>query len=96
MAPTNAALLANGAAVPVGHIPVFPWKTFRSWLLSSVSDGAEIASFFARPEKGFTLTAVCADPGTGNLQAASTRVEDAWDSLTPECEAVHLFEREMA
>jgi len=95
MAPLDTDLLTNGTMVPASHVPVLPFKAFREWLLTSIGHGAELASLFARPERGFLLTAICADAAAGGLRVASTRVEDSWDSLTPACPAAHLFEREI-
>jgi Ni,Fe-hydrogenase III large subunit len=91
----NPSLLHNGDTVGVSQVPVLQLKAFRDWLVGSIAEGAELASFFARPEKGFLLTAVIADAASGSLRVASTRVEDSWESLTPACPAAHWFEREI-
>ena len=46
---------------------------------------------------GVDLFAVIAIDGDGRLEITSTRLEsDAFESMTPECAEVHLFEREIA
>ncbi len=46
--------------------------------------------------RDFRLIAVLSDPRNGAFRIAATRVEEAWPSLTPDCAAAHLFEREIA
>jgi Ni,Fe-hydrogenase III large subunit len=48
------------------------------------------------PGQGFLLVVLLSEPKTATIRAAAARVTDSWQSMTPDCEAVHLFEREIA
>ena len=90
--------LHNGGVIPVSKIPVMPAAAFRRTVVDAVAAGSELSSFFAVPRSGagFLLAAVLSEPRTAALRVAATRVKDSWQSLTPDCEAAHLFEREIA
>jgi Ni,Fe-hydrogenase III large subunit len=102
MAGKNHLSIRSGTGAAISALPVLPLKAFRDLVIHSVSDGLEIASFFARPEGTerrageFMLFVLLCDYRAGMLRAASTRVGGSWPSLTPECPAAHWFEREMA
>jgi Ni,Fe-hydrogenase III large subunit len=101
-------LLPNGGAAPLSSIPELSFDAFRAGVIQAVRQGAEIAALFAYPgppaaagaagttRGGFHLCAVLADHERGELRISGTRVERSWPSLTPDCEAAHLFEREIA
>ncbi len=97
----------NGESMPLSRLPLHPVTGLRKRVIEAAAEGAEIASLFAlpAPDAGssrrsspgrFLLVAVLSDPHAGTLRAAGARVEESWTSLTAECEAAHLFEREIA
>ncbi|MGA2478870.1 MAG: NADH-quinone oxidoreductase subunit C [Spirochaetia bacterium] len=92
----------NGQGAALSTLPLLPLKSFRDLVIRGAADGLEIASLFARPEgaagsaPAFLLYAFLCDRRAGVLRAAVTRVDKSWPSLTPECPAAHLFEREIA
>ncbi|MDD5087803.1 MAG: hydrogenase [bacterium] len=90
--------IGNGDACDVGSIPVLPFDSFRDQVLQAIDEGAWIAAWPARPESGQRLraTAVLADTPRGALRLLSTRLPEAFQSLTPDCPQAHLFERELA
>jgi Ni,Fe-hydrogenase III large subunit len=75
-----------------------PIAAFRRLVIDSVAGGSELGCLFAVPQSraGFLLVAVISEPETATLRVAAARVKDSWTSLTPDCEAAHLFEREIA
>ena len=92
-------LLHNGGSVPVSRIPALSADQLKEQILAAVGDGAEIGAFFARPAaagSGAQLVGILLDRAQGALQVLSARVTDSWPSITPECPAAHLFEREIA
>jgi Ni,Fe-hydrogenase III large subunit len=91
--------LRNTAAAPLSDVPELPMAELRDAVCRAAADGAEIASLFACPEAargGFRMYAVLADNARGVLRVASSVFDRSWPSLTPDCPAAHLFEREMA
>ncbi|HEY9594776.1 MAG TPA: NADH-quinone oxidoreductase subunit C [Spirochaetia bacterium] len=93
---TDSAILHNGGMMAASEVPVLPFDAFRDWMESTHTRGADLVSFFARPGKGFLLTAVFADPAEGTVEVAATRVKESWASLSPTITAAHWFEREIA
>jgi Ni,Fe-hydrogenase III large subunit len=88
----------NGDTIPRSQVPVLSVAGLRRQVIDALRDGAEIFSLFASrlgPRK-LQLTAVLSDPRAGTLRIAAADVDDAWPALTTECEAAHLFEREIA
>ncbi|MFH0879287.1 MAG: NADH-quinone oxidoreductase subunit C, partial [Lentisphaerota bacterium] len=91
--------LGNAQACPLETIPDLAFARFRRWAASSLGAGQRAAAFFGvEAENDATdLFLVLADDSTNRLEVARTRLEGgAFDSLTPECPQLHLFEREIA
>jgi Ni,Fe-hydrogenase III large subunit len=88
----------NSQPAPLADVPLVPIAAFRSAVLDAVGEECRVASYFAREvESAIELVAVLADDTTGELGLVRTRLtEDRFESLTPECPQVHLFEREIA
>jgi Ni,Fe-hydrogenase III large subunit len=88
----------NAEPAPLADVPLVPVTAFRTTILDAVQDGCRVASYFARPvAEGFELVAVVADDATSELGFVRARLtDDRFESLTPECPQVHLFEREIA
>ena len=96
--PRAPAALHNGSAVPLSDIPILSIDTLRRTVIEGVAGGSELVSFFAVPRArgSFLLLAVLSEPQAAVLRVAASTVKEGWKSLTPECEAAQLFEREMA
>jgi Ni,Fe-hydrogenase III large subunit len=97
----NGRLLVRRNARPasLSEVPLLPIGAFRTAVLDAVArDECRVTSFFAREvERRIELVAVLADDMTGELGFVRTRLdEDRFDSITPDCPQVHLFEREIA
>ncbi|MGZ5445463.1 MAG: hydrogenase large subunit [Thermoanaerobaculia bacterium] len=88
----------NAEPAPLADVPLVPMASFRTTILDAVREECRVASYFARPvAEGIELVAVVADDATSELGFVRARVTgDRFESLTPECPQVHLFEREIA
>ena len=96
---SSSLLLHNGGSIPLSRLPVMNAEEMAQQIVAAVKAGAEIAAFFGRPAtagSGCQLLAVLLDRAQGALRVLSARVNDSWPSITPECPAAHLFEREIA
>src|SRR5581483_5443350 len=88
----------NAEPARIADVPLLPPGAFRTALLDALHDESRLASLFAREVDGrVALIAVIADDSAGELGLARTPLdENRFESLTPECPQVHLFEREIA
>ena len=89
----------NAEPAPIADVPLLDVAAFRKAVLDSVlRHECRIASFFGRAVDGrVEIVAVLADDVTSELGFVRTRLDDSrFDSLTPECPQLHLFEREIA
>jgi Ni,Fe-hydrogenase III large subunit len=84
--------------IPLSAIPVTEPGSFETTVKDSITRGGRIVSFFGIPGKSgeSRLFAVVADDAGGTLSALSCMVGGRFDSLTPSCPQLHLFEREIA
>src|SRR5258706_16043010 len=96
----NGTILArrNAEPAPLADVPLVPLAAFRSAILDAVRDDCRVASYFARQVgDGIELVAVLADDTRSELGFVRSRItDDRFESLTPECPQVQLFEREIA
>ena len=99
----GAIAVENGEAIPVGHVPELSSRELRSLVVEACRGGRRVSALFADSRAGegggdlVELYAVIAEADTASLLLARTRVEaDAFESMTPDCPEVHLFEREIA
>lgn len=94
------ATLANGQAIKRSEIPVFVPEVFGHAVLDGVAARQRVSALFgaASPVPGAVrLYAVLADDEQNQLFAAATDIAGGeFESLTPRCPQVHLFEREIA
>lgn len=91
--------MRNGQELPRAQVPRLPFVEFRRAVVETVGAGKPVAALFgnASPEGAIDLYAVLADTHRATLLVNQTRLEhDAFESLTPDCPQVHLFEREIA
>lgn len=93
-------ILRNGVARPRLEIPDLPFPQFRSAILEGVAEGAHVAAMFGHmqnSEDPVEIIVVLANREGAQLRVAKTCVVGTvFQSLTPECPQVHLFEREIA
>jgi NADH:ubiquinone oxidoreductase subunit C len=93
----------NGEAVPVSEVPELSNQEFRELVIEACRRERRVSALFADSRDGeggrdlVELYAVLAEEDTASLLLARTRIEaDVFESLTPDCPQVHLFEREIA
>lgn len=93
------AALGNGRAIARSALPELPLPDLFDAILAATRDGLRVASFFGVAEPApdaARLVAVLADDRRARLHLASARVRGSgFESLTPRCPQVHLFEREI-
>jgi len=99
-ATTRFATIANGRAIERSAVPELPLASLWGAVSDAVAAGLRVAAFFgtADPDPAaVVLTVVLADDRNAQLHLGQTRVRGAaFESLTPVCPQVHLFEREIA
>lgn len=92
--------IRNGGAISRSAIPDLSPDEHATALLRAVEAGQRVVSFFGiadRDPDAVSLLAVLADDRRSRLSLARTRIRGAaYDSLTPVCPQLHLFEREIA
>ena len=90
--------ISNGSAVPFSRLPRMEFDVFRETIIGACGRGRRVSALFAAPcPEGLGLMVVLADDAGGMLECARTEFAgDEFLSMTPECEQVHLFEREIA
>ncbi len=92
------ATIGNGRAIDRSDIPELAEPQFRRTILDVVDSGQRVAAFFGMVEQNgaLRLLVVLADDQQARLRLASTVLnQDGFESLTPLCPQVHLFEREI-
>src|SRR5689334_6921914 len=98
--PNQLADLVNGRAIGLAEIPEMAVEDFREAILFGVESGQRVSSFFGAPADqpdAVRLYVVLADDRQARLRLAKTTIHpDNFESMTPDCPQVHLFEREIA
>ncbi|MFH1069362.1 MAG: NADH-quinone oxidoreductase subunit C [Candidatus Glassbacteria bacterium] len=71
---------------------------FREAVLVNLENGARLSAFFGQPLTDDTvkLWAILARPRQGDLVLFTSRADQSYPALTPDCPQAHLFERELA
>lgn len=90
--------LVNGSAVPLSELPCLELEAFRDVVCGAQGRGRRVSALFGTAHQdGIALYVVLADDDNGLLESAWTRLTgNEFPSMTPQCHAVHLFEREIA
>lgn len=90
--------LENGGSIPIHAIAELPWNEFSARLISQVTGGARICAYFADHAEGAArnLFAVTTSAKDNAFTVFRTRIETAFPSLSTDCPALQLFEREIA
>ena len=88
----------NGEAFDRTNVPVMDYKDFRASIIKNVDQGMRVSALPAwRPEGiGLRMMAVLSCPSSGDILIGTCDAPDPWHALTPDCPALHLFEREIA
>jgi len=97
----KAAKIGNGGMAPLELVAVLDYDTFADAVLSEFASGSRVAAYFGVPPEGagvgtLEMVAVMARERNANFAIYRTRVADRFQSLTPNCPQLHLFEREIA
>jgi Ni,Fe-hydrogenase III large subunit len=94
------AMIGNGRAIARASVPLLPPAELLGGISAAVAAGARVAAFFGMLDPdpdSVGLVVVLADDRNARLHLGRTRVRGgAFDSQTPACPQVHLFEREIA
>jgi len=94
---SHAKTLPNGGTADLADVPALSETEFRQYVVEGVRDGAHVAALFGVPvDGGVRRYALLAWQARGLLSVVASDTGDRYAALTPECEQVHLFEREMA
>jgi Ni,Fe-hydrogenase III large subunit len=94
------AVVGAGRAVDRAAIPELSLPELHRAILDAVDNGQRVAALFgaaAERDEAVRLHLVLADDVEARLRlATATVLHDEFESLTPRCPQVHLFEREIA
>jgi Ni,Fe-hydrogenase III large subunit len=93
--------IANGEAVEATAVPRLPLAEFQGIVADVLTAGGRVSALYGQggaAEAGapVPVTAVLANDRQGTLGLLSAEVGDEWPSLSAECPALQLFERELA
>jgi len=91
----------NGGQIPLEWIPVLHYDDFTDSLLAEYARGSRVAAYFAVPPGNgadgiLEIYAIMARERNGNFAVFRTAIGNRFQSLTPNCLQLHLFEREIA
>lgn len=90
----NFKTISNGEAISVSSVPHLSFDEFSSRAVEIVSGGGKVVQFFAFQASGTVrLMAVLR---TDMLLVASCDAPESYPALTTQCQAFHMFEREIA
>jgi len=93
------ATIGNARAVERSALPELPSAELSAAIADAIAAELRVVAFFGMPEPdpdAVTLVVVLADDAQARLHVAQTRVSGgAFESLTPSCPQLHLFEREI-
>jgi Ni,Fe-hydrogenase III large subunit len=94
---SSMAVVRNGGTVAREAVPVLSERGLRVALTAAVAERLRVVAMFGAEEEGGVMVyVVLADDREAVLRVGRVKVEGVWESLTPVCGQVHLFERELA
>jgi Ni,Fe-hydrogenase III large subunit len=100
MSDNGFAALRPGQTLSREKLRPMPFDAFRRAIVEAAAEGKRVAALFGDapdPARGVDLYAVLADGARGLFRVGRAALDsDRFDSLTPDCPQVHLFEREIA
>jgi Ni,Fe-hydrogenase III large subunit len=91
--------IENGESVEAGAVPRLPLEDFQGIVADVLTAGGRVSAYYGQPAdsgEGVLVTAVLANDLQGTLGLLQAAVGDEWPSLSAECPALQLFERELA
>lgn len=96
---TDFTMMGNNGTVPLNMVPVVPFEKFRQAVIDAVAGGARLSAMPVRPcgpNGTLQIIAALSFPERAELGVLASPIPDPWPSLTPDCPAAHMFEREIA
>jgi Ni,Fe-hydrogenase III large subunit len=90
--------MKNGGVAALAELPLLDYREYADRLLGEVADGGRVAACFghAAGGAGVEIFTLVARDWKGDLLLLRTEVGESFESLTPRCLQLHLFERETA
>ena len=83
-------------SIALSEVPVLPVEQLADTIVDKVQAGQRVLAFFGLPERqGVGIFCLLADDTAHTLSALRTPPLSAFESITPRCPQVHLFEREL-
>lgn len=88
----------NGQSIALTDIPLYEYAALSDAIIAAVSKGRRVSAFFGMEQKdSVEVFAILADDDKGRLYGARSLIQgDSFQSITPQCPQMHLFERELA
>ncbi|MDD2467055.1 MAG: NADH-quinone oxidoreductase subunit C [Desulfobulbus sp.] len=102
MSVQNEVWLGNGKQVALEQIPSLAYDIFADRVLTEYASGSRVAAYFGVPPENpaddvsLEIFAVMARERHSNFAVYRTAIGEHFQSLTPNCPQLHLFEREIA
>lgn len=89
--------IQNGEAVKIAKIPVLSVDSLRDCVVQGIQKGMRVVQFFGMPldDYRFRLVAGLADEHSLYAAEAAVAKGQYYSAITPEIQALHLFEREL-
>ena len=92
-------VINNCGSVPLDSLALLPYEKFAAAVQALLAKDARVAAYFATPpEDGpeHEIFAVLGQNETQELTVLRGKLPRSFQSLTPQCPQLHLFEREIA
>ena len=91
----NTAQIANAEAIGLSDIPLIDKRELTETIVSLCGHSHYVNAFFGAELNGqIRIFAALGDPSSGLFDVFSTSVKNGeWESITPECPQLHMFER---
>ncbi len=92
------AVTRNPARILLADLPLLDFGELRRGIVEAIKNGLRVANFFAwrpSPERGNEIVVVIANDHENCLLLGRSSVDQKFQSITPECAQLHLFEREI-
>jgi Ni,Fe-hydrogenase III large subunit len=97
---SDATVITNCTTLPLAALPRLSYEKFAAEVVTLVGRGDCVVAYFATPAaapaKGHEIYGVLGQAGAGTLSILRGQLPGSFPSLTPQCPALHLFEREIA
>ncbi len=95
----NFVMTGNGRALPLESVPSVSFPNFRKSLIEAVNSGGRLSALPVwKPDESDNLRiiAVISFPSEALIGIMQSKMPECWPSITLDCPAAHMFEREIA